>query len=130
MSADTDVATTPSGGADRPPPRRRGRRALRWAGGTLAALVLVVVGGRVVTTGSIELEHSLTARLPALFGALFVDAGSAADRWNELRPAVGVGAGLHYRSPVGPLRLDAAYGVDEQRWRLHLSVGVTFAATQ
>ncbi|HTJ07934.1 MAG TPA: translocation/assembly module TamB domain-containing protein [Caldimonas sp.] len=43
MSADTDVATTPSGGADRPPPRRRGRRALRWAGGTLAALVLVVV---------------------------------------------------------------------------------------
>ena len=90
----------------------------------------VVVGGRVETTASVEVEHALTARLPSLFGALFVDAGNAADQWNDLRPVVGVGAGLHYRSPVGPLRLDVAYGVNEQRWRLHLSVGVTFAATQ
>ena len=90
----------------------------------------VVVGGRVETTASVELEHVLTERLPSLFGALFVDAGNAADRWNELRPVVGVGTGLHYRSPVGPLRLDVAYGINEQRWRLHLSVGVTFAATQ
>jgi translocation and assembly module TamA len=88
----------------------------------------VVVGGRVETTASVELEHPLTDRLPSLFGALFVDAGNAADRWNDLRPVVGVGTGLHYRSPVGPLRLDVAYGVDEQRWRLHLSVGVTFTA--
>jgi len=90
----------------------------------------VVVGGRVLATGSVELEHSLTRRLPALFGAVFVDSGSAADRWQELNPVVGVGAGLHYRSPVWPLRLDVAYGIQEQRWRLHLSVGVTFAATQ
>jgi translocation and assembly module TamA len=86
----------------------------------------VVVGGRVLATGSVEFEHALTARLPALFGAVFTDAGSAADQWNELHPVVGVGVGLHYRSPVGPLRLDVAYGVHEQRWRLHLSVGVTF----
>ncbi|HEX4232968.1 MAG TPA: BamA/TamA family outer membrane protein, partial [Caldimonas sp.] len=86
----------------------------------------VVVGGRVLTTGSIELEHALTARLPALFGAVFTDVGSAADQWNELHPAVGVGVGLHYRSPVGPLRLDVAYGVRDDRFRLHLSVGVTF----
>ena len=85
-----------------------------------------VVGGRVLATASIEAEHALTARLPALLGALFVDAGNAADRWNEMRPVVGVGAGLHYRSPVGPLRLDLAYGTDERRFRLHLSVGVTF----
>jgi translocation and assembly module TamA len=39
---------------------------------------------------------------------------------------VGVGVGLHYRSPVGPLRLDLAYGVDVQRFRLHLSAGVVF----
>ena len=90
----------------------------------------VVVGGRVMSTASVELEHSITERLPALLGAVFVDAGSAADRWNELRPALGVGVGLHYRSPVGPLRLDYAYGVDYQRWRLHLSVGVTFSATR
>ena len=85
-----------------------------------------VVGGRVLATGSIELEHPLTDRLPALLGALFVDAGSAADRWNEFDPVVGVGAGLHYRSPVGPLRVDVAYGQRERRFRLHLSVGVRF----
>ena len=90
----------------------------------------VVVGGRVETTASVELEHVLTERLPSMFGALFVDGGNAADQWNDLRPVFGVGTGLHYRSPVGPLRLDVAYGIHEQRWRLHLSVGVTFAATQ
>jgi translocation and assembly module TamA len=90
----------------------------------------VVVGGRVMTTASVELEHAITERLPALLGAVFVDAGSAADRWSELRPSVGVGVGAHYRSPVGALRLDVAYGIDEQRWRLHLSVGTSFSATR
>jgi translocation and assembly module TamA len=85
-----------------------------------------VVGGRVLLTGSVEVEHSLTPRLPQLLGALFVDAGNAADRWSELHPVLGVGAGLHYRSPVGPLRLDVAYGRDDRRFRLHLSVGVRF----
>ena len=85
-----------------------------------------VVGGRVLFTGSVEVEHPLTERLPALLGAVFVDAGNAADRWTELRPVVGYGVGLHYRSPVGPLRLDLAYGQDARQLRLHLSVGVTF----
>ena len=71
-----------------------------------------VVGGRVLLTGSVELEHTLLDRLPALLGAVFVDAGNAADRWNELHPVLGYGVGLHYRSPVGPLRLDVAYGQD------------------
>jgi translocation and assembly module TamA len=85
-----------------------------------------VVGGRVLLTGSVEVEHALTDRLPALLGALFVDAGNAADGWNEMHPVVGYGAGLHYRSPVGPLRVDLAYGQRDRRLRLHLSVGVTF----
>ncbi|MEO5844023.1 MAG: BamA/TamA family outer membrane protein [Caldimonas sp.] len=85
-----------------------------------------VVGGRVLMTGSVELEHALLDRLPALLGAVFVDAGDAADRWNRIRPALGYGVGLHYRSPVGPLRLDLAYGQDVRQLRLHLSVGVAF----
>ncbi len=71
-----------------------------------------VVGGRVLMTGSVEFEHALLDRLPALLGAVFVDAGNAADRWNRLHPVFGYGVGLHYRSPVGPLRLDLAYGQD------------------
>ena len=86
-----------------------------------------VVGGRVLLTGSVEVEHSLTQRLPQLLGAVFVDAGNAADRWSDLHPVLGVGVGLHYRSPVGPLRLDLAYGRDDRRFRLHLSVGVQFS---
>ncbi len=85
-----------------------------------------VVGGRVLLTGSVEMEHPLTDRIPALLGAVFVDAGNAADRWNELHPVLGYGVGLHYRSPVGPLRLDLAYGQHEQRLRVHVSVGIVF----
>ena len=85
-----------------------------------------VVGGRVLLTGSVELEHSLSDRLPALLGAVFVDAGNAADRWNQLHPVLGYGVGLHYRSPVGPLRLDLAYGQDEKRLKVHVSVGITY----
>jgi len=85
-----------------------------------------VVGGRVLLTGSLEFEHALLDRLPALLGAVFVDAGDAADRWNDLRPVFGYGVGVHYRSPVGPLRLDVAYGQDVRKVRLHVSVGVVF----
>ncbi|MEO8525820.1 MAG: BamA/TamA family outer membrane protein [Caldimonas sp.] len=85
-----------------------------------------VVGGRVLLTGSVEMEHPLTDRIPALLGAVFVDAGNAADRWNELHPVFGYGVGLHYRSPVGPLRLDLAYGQHEQRFRIHISIGIAF----
>ncbi|MEP7301941.1 MAG: BamA/TamA family outer membrane protein [Caldimonas sp.] len=85
-----------------------------------------VVGGRVLLTGSVELEHPLSDRLPGLLGAVFADAGNAADRWSELHPVLGVGVGLHYRSPVGPLRLDLAWGQDVRRLRLHVSVGIAF----
>jgi len=85
-----------------------------------------VVGGRVLLTGSVEFEHPLLERLPALLGAVFVDAGNAADRWTDLRPVFGYGVGVHYRSPVGPLRLDVAYGQDVRQVRLHVSIGVAF----
>jgi translocation and assembly module TamA len=34
--------------------------------------------------------------------------------------------GVRYRSPVGPAKLDVAWGQEVRRLRLHLSVGVTF----
>jgi translocation and assembly module TamA len=43
-----------------------------------------------------------------------------------MRPVVGYGTGLHYRSPVGPLRVDLAYGQHVHQFRLHVSIGVTF----
>ena len=86
----------------------------------------VVGSGNMLMTGSVEVAHPLTPRIPGLWGALFVDAGDAANRWNQLDPALGYGFGARYRSPIGPLSVDIAYGEREQRFRLHLSVGVQF----
>ena len=72
---------------------------------------------RCCVTGSVELEHPLSAKLPALLGAVFVDAGNAADQWRDIRPVFGYGVGVHYRSPIGPLRVDVAYGQDGARVR-------------
>ena len=85
-----------------------------------------ITGGNVLFTASAELAHPISAALPALWGAAFVDVGQAAQRWGQLHPVWGPGLGLRYRSPVGPLRVDLAYATAEQRARLHLSVGVTF----
>ena len=84
----------------------------------------VVGSGRVVMTSSFEIARPLARTLPSLWGAVFVDAGNAADHWRELDPVLGYGFGLRWRSPVGPLRVDLAYGQEVKRWRLHLSVGI------
>lgn len=84
------------------------------------------VGGRVLGAGSIELARPFSASTPAWWGAVFVDAGNAAERWSDFRNAYGAGFGVRWRSPVGPLRIDLAWGDQTQRWRLHFNVGVTF----
>ena len=83
-----------------------------------------LASGRLLATGSFEIARPISARRPEFWVAGFVDAGNAADTWGELKPALGYGAGLRWRSPVGPLRLDLAYGQEMQRFRLHLSVGI------
>ena len=82
------------------------------------------VGGRVLGVGSIELARPLARSLPAFWGAVFVDAGNAAAGWGSYKPAIGYGVGLRWRSPVGPLRIDLARGVDVHRFRVHFSVGI------
>lgn len=86
----------------------------------------VVVGGHVLATTSLEVAHPIRADIPALLWATFIDAGNVSDTWGRLSPAVGYGVGLRYRSPVGPFKIDLAYGQKSQQLRVHLSVGVTF----
>lgn len=85
----------------------------------------VIVGGRALATSSVELAHPILKRMPSLWGAVFVDVGDAADRMGDLRPNVGYGVGVRWRSPVGPLRLDIAHGTESKQWRLHFSVGIS-----
>jgi translocation and assembly module TamA len=84
------------------------------------------LGGHVLATGSFELARPIARDIPSVWGAVFVDAGNAADNWQGFQPALGWGAGLRWRSPVGPLRIDLAYGEQLRRVRLHFSVGITF----
>ena len=82
-----------------------------------------VVGGRVLALASLEYQHPIVGNW---YGAGFVDVGNAADRWSDWKAVRGTGVGLRWRSPIGPVHLDAAYGDQERRWRFHFSVGYTF----
>jgi translocation and assembly module TamA len=80
-----------------------------------------IVGGRNLVVASAEFEHMLNERWG---GAVFVDAGNAFNS-DTFEAAVGVGVGLRWRSPIGPVRLDIGRGLDEPRrtLRLHLTIG-------
>jgi translocation and assembly module TamA len=85
-----------------------------------------VGGGNVLYTTSLELAHPLMASLPSLWGAVFMDAGNAGNSFEHLHPALGTGVGLRWRSPVGPVRVDMAYGQQVEKLRLSVSVGIVF----
>ena len=84
------------------------------------------VGGRVLAVASVEAGHPLRRGDPAFQGAVFVDAGNAEASWKGFNPLLGYGVGLRWRSPVGALRLDLAYGQQARRLRLHFSLGITY----
>lgn len=82
-----------------------------------------VVGGRYLTVASAEYVHWFQ---PKWGLALFLDAGDAADAPGELDLKRGYGLGLRWKSPVGPLNLDAAHGEEAGGVRLHFSVSLSF----
>lgn len=85
-------------------------------------------GGRYLAVASAEWQRPLVfgGTVSDFESALFVDVGAVADRVADLHARVGVGAGLRWRSPVGPLQTDLAYGVQAKQLRLHLRLGFTF----
>jgi translocation and assembly module TamA len=85
-----------------------------------------VSGGNALLTASVEVARPISLALPSLWGAVFADAGNAATSFAALDPALGVGAGLRWRSPVGPLRVDWAWARELKRGRLHFSVAIAF----
>ena len=83
-----------------------------------------VTSGASLVTGSLEVARPFVASVPSLWGALFIDAGRVDTSFGTLKPAVGLGAGVRWRSPVGPLRLDLAWGQELKRFRVHFSIGI------
>ncbi len=88
----------------------------------------ITTPGRYLAGASVEWQRPilLDGRPSAWESTVFIDAGAVADKPAQLKAKVGIGAGVRYRSPVGPLQLDLAYGLDTRNLRLHLGVGFTF----
>lgn len=84
--------------------------------------------GRYLATGSVEWQRPITVagNSSEWENTVFIDAGAVADKPSQFKAKVGVGTGVRWKSPVGPLQMDVAYGVAVRKLRLHLSVGFTF----
>lgn len=84
--------------------------------------------GRYLVSGSAEWQRPIFINDKATDweSTIFLDAGAVADSPANLNAKVGLGAGVRWKSPVGPLQIDLAYGLAVKELRLHLSVGFTF----
>jgi len=89
------------------------------------------VGGEAYTVLSVELRRRL---IGSLTGAFFVDTGNTVLDHNDYLDfdgfRSGIGVGLRYMLPIGPLRLDGAVNPEsrpgEDDYVIHLSVGMAF----
>ena len=90
--------------------------------------ILSADSGRYLATGGIEWQRPIVRNglLTDWESAVFVDTGAVANRVEEFSFKSGVGVGARWKSPVGPLQIDLAYGVETQALRLHLNVGFVF----
>jgi len=79
------------------------------------------IGGRYLVAGSVEYQYSLAEKWRV---ATFVDQGNAFNTLELPSLKTGVGIGVRWVSPVGPLRLDLAKALDDDGGiRLHFSMG-------
>lgn len=89
------------------------------------------LGGEGRTIGSIELRRRLWGSFQ---GAAFWDAGTVAEDYTELLELRdvrhGIGLGVRYALPVGPLRFDVGWNPDpkegEDDWVAHFSIGLAY----
>ncbi|MDB6051772.1 MAG: rane protein [Pseudomonas sp.] len=79
------------------------------------------VGGRYMVAGSVEYQYSIAEKWRI---ATFVDQGNAFNSLQLPSLKTGVGIGIRWVSPVGPIRLDVAHALDDDGGiRLHFSMG-------
>lgn len=81
----------------------------------------LVIGGSNLLDGSLELDYSLLSQWSM---AAFVDIGSAFEG-TDMNFSRGVGLGIRWYSPIGPIRLDFAHPLDDpdQNVRVHIGLG-------
>lgn len=84
--------------------------------------------GRYLAVGSVEWQKPIVRRgqRTQFDQIVFVDSGAVADKVGDLRPKFGVGTGVRWRSPLGPVEASIAYGVQPRKFRLHFTAGFVF----
>ncbi|MGE8186520.1 autotransporter assembly complex protein TamA [Pseudomonas sp. NPDC086278] len=79
------------------------------------------IGGRYMIAGSVEYQYSIAEKWRV---ATFIDQGNSFNTLDLPNLKTGVGIGIRWVSPVGPLRLDLAHALDDDGGiRLHFSMG-------
>lgn len=82
--------------------------------------VMEVVGGKNLWVNSVEYDYRVR---PTWAVAAFVDIGNASDTF-KFDFKRGAGLGVRWISPIGPVRIDIARGLDDPKaWNLHISMG-------
>ncbi len=82
-----------------------------------------VVGGENLMVGSVELDQKIAEDWSL---AAFVDSGNAYDALDDFDPATGVGIGVRWFSPLGPIRFDVAVPLESDapdEYRIHITLG-------
>lgn len=82
-----------------------------------------ILGARTLAILSTEVQYWLT---PKWGIGTFLDTGSLGEQLMRGSWYQGYGAGLRWRSPVGPLNLDYAWGRQAHDYQIHFSVGLAF----
>ncbi|HSG65068.1 MAG TPA: autotransporter assembly complex family protein [Gammaproteobacteria bacterium] len=80
-----------------------------------------VIGGDRLLVASAEYEVSFS---PRWSGAMFIDSGNAFTG-SDFEPRTGAGFGVRWQSPLGPIRFDVAWPINdvEDSPRLHVTLG-------
>jgi len=81
------------------------------------------VGARYLGVGTVEYQHDFSEKWG---GALFADAGNAADTLASFRAVYGYGAGLRWITPAGSVNFDIARASETGKLRLHFTLGARF----
>ena len=82
-----------------------------------------VIGGQNLLVGSIEFDQQFAEEWSV---AAFIDSGNAYDRLSDFNPATSVGAGIRWYSPLGPIRFDIAFPLEDDapdEYRFHIYLG-------
>ncbi|AOJ01251.1 hypothetical protein WS70_04920 [Burkholderia mayonis] len=82
-----------------------------------------VLPTKYLVTGTAEYQHWFNRDWGA---ATFFDIGTATDAWGEKVFYPGAGVGMRWRSPVGPVNFDLAYGLKNKSVRPYLTLGIAF----